>query len=265
MKGRGTRKHNFTEEIIDKKTKLELGVKPKEKFKLFDFFANCEYFEEKFNYDQVLNLPRIGPGDTVTLYIEKPKSDGLDSKREDYITTLGENPIGFEGMKIDRMYFAKFEEKIKADPAVLDKVNKGEWDQVLDYLENNILNKPEEFFTLQKLQKSFQIDRTVSLREIIEKIFGVIPYFKSRNELLDEEFDKFDSRYMPKEEYFEYAKTVFKAYVLDPEFRGILDEKNYALLNMNPSGEAFKHLPKELQKAIPEYIKVYVPIDKFAA
>ena len=27
-------------------------------FKLFDFFANCEYFEEEFNYDEVLNLPR---------------------------------------------------------------------------------------------------------------------------------------------------------------------------------------------------------------
>ncbi|MDZ7584193.1 MAG: hypothetical protein U0938_05105 [Thiobacillus sp.] len=26
-------------------------------FKLFDFFANCEYFEEEFNYDEVLKLP----------------------------------------------------------------------------------------------------------------------------------------------------------------------------------------------------------------
>jgi len=26
-------------------------------FKLFDFFANCEYFEEKFNYDEVLSSP----------------------------------------------------------------------------------------------------------------------------------------------------------------------------------------------------------------
>lgn len=264
MKGRGTRKHEFTEEIIDKKAKTELGPKPKENFKLFDFFANCEYFEEKFNYDQVLSLPRFGtgappPGELV------PASGGHQSTKDDTVTFLDEKPIGFEGMKIDRMYFAKFEEKIKSDPTVVEKVNKGEWGQLVDYLEHNILNKPEEFFTLQKLQKSFRIDRTIPLREIVEKVFGIIPYFKTRNELLDEEFDKFDSRYMPQEEYFEYAKTVFKAYVLDPEFRGILDEKNYALLNMNPSGEAFKHLPKELQKAIPEYIKDYVPMDKFAA
>ena len=147
----------------------------------------------------------------------------------------------------------------------MEKVENGEWDQLLDYLEHNILNKPEEFFTLQKLQRSFQIDRSITMREIVEKVFGLIPYFKTKNELLDEEFDKFDSRYTPKEEYFDYAKTVFKSYVLDPEFRGIVDEGNFALLNINPSGEAFKHLTPELRKAIPEYIKQNVPIDKFAA
>jgi hypothetical protein len=26
---------------------------------LFDFFANCEYFEEKFDYDAVLNCQRL--------------------------------------------------------------------------------------------------------------------------------------------------------------------------------------------------------------
>jgi type I restriction enzyme R subunit len=25
---------------------------------MFDFFANCEYFEEKFNYDEVLQVPK---------------------------------------------------------------------------------------------------------------------------------------------------------------------------------------------------------------
>lgn len=263
MKGRGTRKHNFTEEIIDKESKQKWGEKQKEHFKLFDFFANCEYFEEKFNYDEILVLPKPGQGGTGGA---PPSLKGLyDNKKEDHIRTFDEKPIGPDGMKIDRMYFTNFEQKIKTDPAVMEKVEKGEWDQLLDYLEHNILNKPEEFFTLQKLQKSFQIDRNITMREIVEKVFGLIPYFKTKNELLDEEFDKFDSRYMPKEEYFDYAKTVFKAYVLDPEFRGIVDEENFALLNINPSGEAFQRLSPELRKTIPEYIKENVPIDKFAA
>ena len=35
----------------------------KDKFKLFDFFANCEYFEDKYDYDEVLHLPpKTGTG-----------------------------------------------------------------------------------------------------------------------------------------------------------------------------------------------------------
>ena len=58
IKGRGTRKHNFLEQLFD--DSLKDGVKQPQKtaFKLFDFFANCEYFEEEFNYDEVLKLPR---------------------------------------------------------------------------------------------------------------------------------------------------------------------------------------------------------------
>jgi type I restriction enzyme R subunit len=98
---------------------------------------------------------------------------------------------------------------------------------------------------------------------MIEKILGMIPYFKTREELLDEDFDKFDSRYLPQEEYFSYAKTVFKAYIDDNEFRDIIDQGNFAYLNINPSGEAFQKLPSNLQKAIPEYIKDYVYLNNF--
>jgi len=128
-----------------------------------------------------------------------------------------------------------------------------------------VLNKPEDYFTLEKLRQSIQIDRRISLREIIEKIFGIIPYFKTKDELLEEEFDKFDSRYLPKEEYFEYAKTVFKAYIIDNEFRQIVDSGNFSMLNISPYGEAFKKLPQDLRTAIPEYIKDNVPLNKFVA
>ena len=41
------------------------GVAKPEKtaFKLFDFFANCEFFETEFNYDEVLKLPPAPHGD----------------------------------------------------------------------------------------------------------------------------------------------------------------------------------------------------------
>ena len=263
IKGRGTRIHDFSEEVTDPEQRRRLGPCGKERFKLFDFFANCEYFEEKFNYDEVLAVPMGGTGGRIH---EPPQPrGGYESSRPDFVARQTERMIGEEGMKIDRMYFQKFEERLKADPIIAEKLEKGEWDALLDHLERHILNRPEEYFTLEKLRAAFHVDRRIPMREIIEKVFGMIPYFKSRNEVLDDEFDKFDSRYMPQEEYFDYARAVFKAYVLDAEFRGIVDSGNFALLNVNPSGEAFQRLPEEWRKRIPEYIKDNVPLNQFAA
>lgn len=266
IKGRGTRKYNFAVDLIDPQQKAQIGEKQKENFKMFDFFANCEYFEETFNYDEVLELPKTGSGETASSLTKAPAGrDAYYSLRSDQIARLEHSVIGPDGMKIDRMYFDKFEKTVIEHPILREQAEAGKWDELLDYLEQHILDKPEEYFTLEKLRASIQIDRRVSMREIIEKIFGIIPYFKTRNELLDEEFDRFDSRYLPKEEYFAYAKTVFKAYILDAEFRAIIDNKDYALLNISPYGEAFKKLPPELRNAIPEYIKDFVPLNKFVA
>ncbi|HPO65996.1 MAG TPA: DEAD/DEAH box helicase family protein [Bacteroidales bacterium] len=268
IKGRGTRKYNFINDLTDLHRKKQIGDKPKEHFKLFDFFANCEYFEEKFNYDEVLKLPAGANNSTKEHDLTSQVFDvapEYHSNQTDQVIALEHTVIGTEGMKVDRMYFEKFEKTIVEHPVIKQKADEGKWDELLDYIEKNVLNKPEEYFTLEKLRQSIHIDRRITLREIIEKILGIIPYFKTKDELLEEEFDKFDSRYLPKEEYFEYAKTVFKAYILDNEFRQIIDSGNFARLNISPYGEAFKKLPAELRKAIPEYIKDNVPLNKFVA
>jgi len=270
IKGRGTRKYNFANDLTDLQRKNQIGDIQKEHFKLFDFFANCEYFEEKFNYDEVLKLPAGAnegseDNDLTSIVSDAPAPYEYHSDQVDRVIALEQTVIGTEGMKVDRMYFEKFEKTIIEHPAIKQKADEGKWDELIDYIEKNVFNKPEEYFTLEKLRQSIHIDRRITLREIIEKIFGIIPYFKTKDELLEEEFDKFDSRYLPKEEYFEYAKTVFKAYILDFEFRQIIDSGNFARLNISPYGEAFKKLPAELRKAIPEYIKDNVPLNKFVA
>ncbi len=266
IKGRGTRKYNFAVDIIDAPMKEQTGEKPKDNFKIFDYFANCEYFEEKFNYDEVLKLPVKGYQEAAGGGEGGGGTSGIyDSSRNDYLTKLQEAAVGPEGMKIDRMYFQKFEKTIIEHPALKEQAEAGHWEELLDYVEKHILDKPEDFFTLEKLRTSVHVDRRISLREMIEKIFGMIPYFKTKNELLDEEFDKFDSRYLPKEEYFSYAKTVFKAYIIDSEFRDIVDKGNFAYLNVSPYGEAFKKLTPELRRAITEHIKDFVALNKFAA
>jgi len=268
IKGRGTRKFNFAnKEVLKDKSLIENIPEEnlqKSRFKLFDFFANCEYFEEKFNYDEILKLPPKGTsteGGGGGGYVV----DEYDSTRHDPLKTFTVNEIGVEGMKIDRMYFEKFEDKVKEDDKIKELVQQKDFDAIEQYIISQIFDKPDEYYNISKLRNAIKIDRRLSLREIIEKIFGFIPYFKSKDELLDEEFEKFDSRYLPSEEYFTFARDYFKSYITDSEFRDIIENRKYALLNTNPNGDVFRKLPPELRFAIPEYIKDNVSLNKFVA
>jgi type I restriction enzyme, R subunit len=264
IKGRGTRKHTFTNDLLDKELSALILHPAKTKFKLFDFFANCEFFEEKFNYDEVLKLP---------LKATKGKGEGTgphdideyDSTKNDPLKTFIISDIDERGMKIDRMYFDRFEETVKDDAEVQKMIEQRDLDAIEQYIINNIFNKPEEYYNLEKLRKSMKVDRRLTLREIIEKVFGFIPYFKSKDELMEDEFDKFDSRYLPDEKLFNYAKDYFKNYITDPEFREIIEQKKYALLNTNANGNVFRELTPQLRALIPEYIKDNISLNQFMA
>ena len=269
IKGRGTRKHNFSDQISDMAWKKNIGAKQKEQFKLFDFFANCEYFEEDFDYNEVLHLPKIrrgaGAGATETGGGSGVVYDTYESARADALNTIRETAVGPEGMRVDRMYYQKFEEQIKKDGFAVEKAEAGDMEAIIRHIEENVFDKPEEFFNLEKLRKSLSVDRRVSLREIVEVIFGLKPYFKTKDELLDEEFDKFDSRFMPDEKQFMPARNFFKTYVLDPEFRQQVDEGNFAyIMGSHAGGEFLRNLTIELRNKIIEYIKDYVSFNQFA-
>jgi type I restriction enzyme, R subunit len=67
-----------------------------------------------------------------------------------------------------------------------------------------------------KTAQSSEVDRRITLREILEKIFGLIPDFKSKDEMLEEEFAKFVADTKPEEAASIPAiKNYFKAYVSD--------------------------------------------------
>jgi len=264
IKGRGTRKHNFLKDLFDKELAKQIVRPDKKNFKLFDFFANCEYFEMEFNYDEVLKLPpnREAIDESGGTYA---MPDTYDSTMHDPLKSMTVSEIGLEGMKIDRMYFDRFEEKVKDDKQVQKMIEQRDMDAIEKYIMQNIFEKPEDFYNLIKLQTAAKVDRHLTLREIIEKIFGFIPYFKSKDELLEDEFEKFDSRYLPDEQMFYYAKNYFKSYVSDKEFRDIIENKNFALLNTNANGEVFRKLTPELRALIPQYIKENIHLNQFNA
>ena len=192
-------------------------------------------------------------------------NDEFKSNKHDPLASMVVADVGMEGMKIDRMYFEKFEEDVKNNETVQQLMQQQNMDAVEQYIANEIFNKPNEHYNLDKLGNAIKVDRPLSIKEIVEKIFGFIPYFKNKEELLEDEFEKFDSRYLPEEEYFNHAKNYFKSYITDPEFRDIIENRKYALLNTNPNGEVFRKLTAELRTLIPDYIKDNVPLNKFTA
>jgi type I restriction enzyme R subunit len=98
-----------------------------------------------------------------------------------------------------------------------------------------VFDKPDEFYTLDKLRKAAAVDRRLTLREILEKVFGLIPRFKSKDELLEEEFSKFVADYKPDEpQAIPALKNYFKAYVTSDQIRHIIDTEQYTDLATNP-------------------------------
>ena len=191
IKGRGTRVHTF-----EHKFKNELGEEEtisidKQTFKLFDFFATCEYFEEKYQYDQVLKLPKnFEQGDdfpTVDDNTLKSKRDGYEYKENDKIATWNEQQVDFTGMKVDRMFFQQFEEKVKADEEIKQLMEAGDVEIATARAKEKYDNKPEEYFDLEKLRRSLKIDRKIGWRELLELIyFG--NQIKGKDDLLSDEF-----------------------------------------------------------------------------
>ncbi|WP_292083456.1 MULTISPECIES: DEAD/DEAH box helicase family protein [unclassified Brevundimonas] len=267
MKGRGTRKHRFADEMRDPARKAELADIEKTQFRLFDFFANCEFFEERFNYDEELKLPKPSAQPLLS-HVESPGRtfDGFETARPDAIVLQTEQQIGSEGMRVDREFFQKFESTIREDAALADLVEQENWDAAVSLVVKTVFDKPNEFFNLDKLRRASGLDRRITVRELIEKAFGHIPKLKSKAELVDDEFQKFLLDQKPEQaDRIAPMRYFFAAYLTDPNVRRLIDEGRIADLNVNPvfSIADLKAVPKEWVRGIPEYVKDYVSLNPF--
>ena len=132
------------------------------------------------------------------------------------------------------------------------------------YVKENIFNKPEDYFTMERVRQGYKADRHVTLWEILDKIFGRISRFKSKDELAQEEFDKYlvNSDISP-EVYYE-AREFFRNYLIDEDFRIAVNQKRFNEYAGNPVMlEVFQKLGKERISQIPEYIRDNVKLNTF--
>ncbi|HOW51331.1 MAG TPA: DEAD/DEAH box helicase family protein [bacterium] len=259
IKGRGTRTYTFSyKDPFSKKT----TEKKKESFYLFDFFASFEYFEEKYDYKQLRKLPPEPTGTGEPGSGEKPTPSGLfENFNFDPLAQMVSTPIGEFGMKVDRMMFGRFEEQMKELIFGRKELPADNIEAIEEYLRVNFFDNPESKITLAGLRDSLGLDRTPTIREIVEKILGSLDRFKSRNELLDEEFFKYITVSKVGDTDLSALRNLFAAYITDAEIRRIIDEGDFTRLVNNPklTMTELQKIEKDIRRSTIDYIKTYLP------
>ena len=145
-------------------------------------------------------------------------------------------------------------------------IQEGNMDSAMGITVDKYLNKPDDFFTIDKLRKALKIDRKISIRELLEQIFYGNE-IKPKDVLLGEEFDKFIATISVEDiNDIEALRYYFYAYLTDAEVRKIIDNQEYTELYHNPTLaiDDFSRVDDKMKTTIPDYIKTYLPLDKFA-
>lgn len=259
IKGRGTRKHTFKYTDANKKHILL----KKTCFKMFDFFGNCEYFEKDFNYDAELKLPK--PRNLYPCPNPEPTpKDTICIDDIDPIKTIETINIGAEGMRIDREFYQQTKDTLTGDKDIVSAVDREQWEKAINIIKEKYENQPKLYMNLEKIKESQNLDRRITWKEVLENVFGLLPRFKSKDELLNDECDKFISIYQPNPEQIPYIRNYIKAYATDSNFREIIDTQSIPSLNFY-AGFSVPDYRKisGYEEILPTYIKENVNMNLF--
>lgn len=262
MKGRGTRPCDFSQMRMADTREMPDGVDlHKRNFRLFDFFGNYAYFEKDFDYDKVLALPS-GPCENDALPDPGRNIDVAVSTVPDPLAELTKIMIAPEGMKVDTGLYRSFKKEVKADTAIRELVGKNSFPEAENRLRTMFPDRPGQPYTIAKLGKSIGLDRLPTVREILLYVFEYMDAIPSRQECLDEDFDRMDRVLDPDDDIHDAAREVFEAYAGDETFRDIVDSGRFAELRTHPSGEAFHRLPSGLRRKIPAFVSACVDTER---
>src|ERR1035437_10253671 len=99
-------------------------------------------------------------------------------------------------MRIDReMYRDRFAHEAKAavegDNELREAVDREDWTTIETRIRGMLFERPQDSFSLPKLQELYKTDRLPNLREILARALGLITNIPTRGQLADEEFERF--------------------------------------------------------------------------
>lgn len=271
IKGRGTRKWQFEYNDYHNDPIIE----PKEKFKFFDFFATCEYFEKEFKYDEKIKLPTITKVDepktntedasVQTEFVDeagqKVFKGPIDLATSDELASLSETPEGVI-MRIDREGFKRaVEEDVLGNETLKNMWENGDTEEAEDFAKKEIFDRPKYFLNLDKIRKIFNVDRRITVKEFLQVAFGDKDTFEMKDDLLESEWEKFMEIHPVDQAHYIPVKNLFKAYTTDKEIREIVDAPNgeqWGRLYTTPSltFEEFNAC-NGYRQTVPQYVRDY--------
>jgi len=260
IKGRGTRKWKF--EYNDYANGPIIIAK--DKFKFFDFFATCEYFEKEFDYDEKIKLPVVhtppppGPGGETGDPPPPPPNGPIDLATEDKLKTLSETPEGVI-MRIDREGFKRaVAEDVLGNEKLKNMWQNGDTEEAEDFAKKEIFDKPKYYLNLDKIRRIFNIDRRISVKEFLQVAFGDKESFEMKDELLESEWEKFMEVHPVDQDHFAPVKMFFKAYVTDEKVREIIESRQTGRFNTESSFHFEEYQKLNGYKTIvPQYVRDY--------
>lgn len=266
IKGRGTRL--FTFEYRHGAGKKE---EKKDNYHLFDFFANHQYFQDEFDYKKRLEPPPIG-GEDGGGGGGGGGSDGYTYTGPDDVKNVVKEEFGRDNiMRVDTEAFSKgFEAKAREEAEqseeLREAVEQEDWQKLWNFTTANLFDKPNEYWNFEKLQAAYGIDRRITPEELMQKVFVPGYHLKNRQNLVDEQFERFISAGMVDGANFNEAKQLFSSYLLFDDIRGVMhDPKLMGSLatDMRLSMQDLKKLGRPGIDATLNYIKDNVPLNRF--
>ena len=164
IKGRGTRKHSFrySRRLSDQEREV---VHDKETFYLFDFFANCEFFENDYPYDEIPELPKgkviEATKGSYQEFVEMTiKQEDLRHTRtsQDGIKTIDERQIDYRGMGIDSKLYSTLKDKVNLSSKQQfqkRKIIDSSWQEFTEKYEvpYELMNEVRDLFYLTSIDK----------------------------------------------------------------------------------------------------------------
>ncbi len=184
----------------------------------------------------------------------------------DPLKEVAAEAIGKDGMKIDReMYRQRFasqaQEAAAAHPDLREAVASENWPAAESIVARLLMNKPTEFWNLLKLQEIFRSDRTPSLREILQVIFGLLPGVATREQVAGEHFERYLATQPVDATKLRESRQVFLAYVLDGMARSLIEAGDFAGIRARDAAlyQSLKALGADGIAPLRTYIAANVP------